>query len=430
VGECDDRIVAIGGLRVLHSGVGELKRMRIHPEYFGRSYDQMLLDTLTDRALALGASRLLLDIDERRVPAQELYVRNGFVRQGTLVVGRTPSVVFEKPLGRPDRQDLDELLSKTLTAANLTGLAVAWRRADEDPVVKIVGNDIYDAPLTTDALYPTASLTKLTVALAILRLADQGTVDLDAPLKHVLPEAAAERATLRSLLCHTAGLPEMPTVTVGTWREIGPSCLTTPPDHEPGTRVLYSNQGYGLLGIALERVTGRPFGKALRSLVIEPLGLDAHVADALPRQPVQGWKFRVLPAGGVFMTIEAALKLVEAFRNPPIGFLSEALVSAATTDQTRGVPGGVSPRMQWTRCPWGLGPEIHDDRYSLWIPRSASALSFGHAGASGCVAWCDPESDVSWAVLTVPPSDRSADIRWHLQGRPNLADIGEAILTQ
>ena len=178
-----------------------------------------------------------------------------------------------------------------------------------------MGNDIHGAPLTTEALYPTASLTKLTVALAILRLADRGTLDLDAHLMRVLPELAAERATLRDLLCHTAGLPEMPTVTAGTWQEIGPSCLTTPPDHEPGTRVLYSNQGYGLLGIALERVTGRPFGEALRSLVIEPLGLDAHVADALPRRPVQGWKFRVLPAGGVFMTIKAALKLVEAFRN-------------------------------------------------------------------------------------------------------------------
>jgi beta-lactamase class C len=177
-------------------------------------------------------------------------------------------------------------------------------------------------------------------------------------------------------------------------------------------------------------MTGTSFGEAMRSLVLEPLNLDAYVADALPRPTVQGWRFRVLPAGGLFMTIIAALGLVEAFRDAFGGFLSSSLLADAVVDQTGGVSGGIGPRLQWTSCAWGLGPEIRGPRYSPWIPRSASGASFGHAGASGCVAWHDPAIDTSWAILTVPPSDRSADVRWHLQRRPNLADIGEAILSE
>jgi hypothetical protein len=129
------------------------------------------------------------------------------------------------------------------------------------------------------------------------------------------------------------------------------------------------------------------------------------------------------------MTIRAALGLIEVFRERSGDFLSAALLEQATSDQTGGVPGELSARLRWTRCPWGLGPEIHGDRYSPWIPRSASQESFGHAGASGCVAWYEPQTDVSWAILTVPAADRSAEIRWHLQSRPNLADIGEALLS-
>jgi beta-lactamase class C len=415
---------------MLASHVGELKRMRIHPEYFGRGYDQSLLAALSERAGQLGARRLVLDVDERRVPAQELYARNGFVAKGTLLVGRTPSVVFEKSLQSDGLADLPGLLHEALNEAGISGIAVASRRRDGTPRITVVGCDIHGAPLNEQSLFPTASLTKLAVAQAVLRLVDAGALELDAPIRQLLPEALPEDGvTVRRLMCHTAGVPEMPLSTAGDWAEIRRSCLETPVQHAPGTRVLYSNQGYGLLGIVLERIAGASFGQALRALVFEPLGLDAHVADALPREPVQGWRFRVLPAGGVFMTVQAALSLVETFRDPPSGYLAPSLLAEAVLDQTGGVPGGIGPRLQWTRCPWGLGPEIRGDRYSPWIPRSAGASSFGHAGASGCVAWCDPEADISWAILTVPPSDRSADVRWHLQRRPNLADIGAALLS-
>jgi CubicO group peptidase (beta-lactamase class C family)/ribosomal protein S18 acetylase RimI-like enzyme len=429
VGECDGRIVAIGGLRMLASHVGELKRMRIHPDYFGRGYDQSLLTELSERARELGARRLVLDIDERRVPAQELYARNGFVAHGTLLVGRTPSIVYEKSLHHNGPGSLSELLNVTLEEAGISGIAVASRHGGEPPRITTVGVDVHGASVNAQSLFPAASLTKLAVALAVLRLVDQHALELDTPIHRLVSGPLLDDGiTVRRLLCHTAGVPEMPLSTGGDWKDIGRSCLETPAQLSPGTRVLYSNLGYGLFGLLLEQMTGTSFGKAMRSLVLEPLDLDAHVADALPRAPVQGWRFRVLPAGGVFMTASAALSLVDAYRHTTSGFLRPSLLAEAVEDQTEGVGGGIGPRLQWTSCPWGLGPEIRGQRYSPWIPRSASAASFGHAGASGCVAWSDPEINTSWAILTVPPSDRSANVRWHLQRRPNLSDIGEAIL--
>lgn len=429
VGECDGQIVAIGGLRVSRPSVGELRRMRIHADHYGRAYDQALLDALTERAAMLGVRYLSLDVDERRVPAQELYQRNGFVPRGTLLVSGTPSIVFEKRLGTKPGGGLPALLEETIAQAEIAGIAVAWNRRGSAPAPAVVGHDAQGRPLSEDSLYPTASLTKLAVALGVLRLVDRGTLDLDAPITRVLPEATnGAGVTLRGLLSHTAGMPELPLVVEGEWADIGGSCLTTPAESAPGARVSYSNLGYGTLGLALERATGQSFGAALRGLVFEPLGLEAYLREELPREPVQGWRFRVLPAGGVFMTVRSALGIVDALHRPPAGFLSRETLEDALRDQTGGVTGGMGPRLQWTSCPWGLGPEIRGNRYSPWIPNGAGARSFGHAGASGCVAWADPDTDTTWAILTVPPTDRATGVRWQLQSRPNLADVGEAVM--
>jgi beta-lactamase class C len=75
----------------------------------------------------------------------------------------------------------------------------------------------------------------------------------------------------------------------------------------------------------------------------------------------------------------------------------------------------------WERCPWGLGPELKGSKLPHWSPASASPASFGHAGASGALAWADPSVDLAWALV----GTRSADSGWLLrQG----AAIGEAML--
>lgn len=428
VGLWEGRLVALGGLRPRRGRVGDISRFGIHPEARGHGFDQVMLDALTQRARELGMGWLVQEVHERRGGLRKLVEANGFTCQGSLLVNGRPCAVYDRALEAP-AADLSGQMAALIAAAELSGIAVASATVGSAPEVTVLGTAVDGTPLDESSLYPTASLTKLAAALGMLRLVHQGTVSLDDTLSRWVPDApiADPRITVRRLLSHTAGLAELPDRVDGDWAQVAQSCLETPLRFTPGERVAYSNTGYGLVGVIMERATGLPFGRAMRDLVLEPFGIEAHAADEAVRTTVQGWRFRVLPAGGMFMTIRGASRLIQVFLDPPADLLPRALMSQAVQDQTGGLSGGVAPRLQWAHCPWGLGPEIHGDRYSPWIASTASASSFGHAGASGCVAWADPELNAAWAILTVPPTDSARGVRWHLQTRPNLADLSETI---
>jgi CubicO group peptidase (beta-lactamase class C family) len=55
--------------------------------------------------------------------------------------------------------------------------------------------------------------------------------------------------------------------------------------------------------------------------------------------------------------------------------------------------------LEWPKCPWGLGVELRGKKTPHWTPVQASPLSFGHVGATGCIAWADPSNGVAWAML-------------------------------
>lgn len=82
VGECDGLVVAMGALKYTSPGRAEIKRMRVHPEYQGRGYGQLMLDELEARARALGYQTLHLDTSILQIPAQRLYEKNGFREAG------------------------------------------------------------------------------------------------------------------------------------------------------------------------------------------------------------------------------------------------------------------------------------------------------------------------------------------------------------
>ena len=145
------------------------------------------------------------------------------------------------------------------------------------------------------ALFPVASVTKLATALAVLRLVAGGQVALDDPLSLHVPEAAAavDGVTLRALLCHTAGLPddvapELAPYAIGlNWERLAQACLATPLVRPPHSHVTYSNVGYGLLALVVERRTGLPFATALATLVLDPLGIEGYLGVEPPRSPVR-----------------------------------------------------------------------------------------------------------------------------------------------
>ncbi|MFF3502124.1 serine hydrolase domain-containing protein [Streptomyces sp. NPDC003247] len=128
--------------------------------------------------------------------------------------------------------------------------------------------------------YRIGSITKTFTAVLVLRLRDEGALDLEDPLEKHLPGTGAGEATIAQLLAHTGGLAAE---TPGPWWERTPGTLRPeladvlvdqPLLHPAGRRFHYSNPGYGLLGALVEQIRTAPWHEVLRREVLEPLGLS------------------------------------------------------------------------------------------------------------------------------------------------------------
>lgn len=324
----------------------------------------------------------------------------------------------------------------TIAAARMPGIVLAVARPGDTIAILAEGVDGRGAALGPESLIPVASITKLATALAIHRLHDRGALTLDDQLGRHLPAAATASATIRQLLCHTGGLPlDLPDSAAPyrpglDWPRLGAACLTVPADRAAGERVQYSNVGYGLLALVVERLTAQRFADALAELVLAPLEITGYLGVEPPRAPsviadVRSeqsgsalepynspfWRSLALPWGGLVTTAEGALRLVLAFAGAPSGFLSQAALAESTRRQTNDLAGGMGGPLLWTPSPWALGPELRGGKTPHWAPASADPASYGHAGASGCVAWYDPAERIAWAIL----GTRTADSGWLLR---------------
>lgn len=253
-------------------------------------------------------------------------------------------------------------------------------------------------PLPGDAQFPLYSITKTYLAIAIQRLAEAGRIGLDDRLATVLPDRApAQPVTLRQLLNHTAGVPDYegtpsysadlrrdPTTPWTTdqflERTLGDGLL-----FDPGSGWRYSNIGYLLLRLVIERVTGSSLRDALHGLVIDPLALRdttviTSLADLQACSP--GFSGQLVDAG--------TLGDVRPGYDP--GWVSHGLVGATASDVARLFDALVSGRIiseasltamsrpvlvptehRWIRKPaYGLGMMIDAD--------SPYGLVVGHAG--------------------------------------------------
>lgn len=331
-----------------------------------------------------------------------------------------------------------------------------------------VGADAQGRALTSASVLPVASITKVATALALLRLIGAGEATLDDPLARHLPaaHAAVEGVTLRRLLSHTAGAPiDIPPAAAPyapglSWASVRQPLLDTPLLVQPGTQVIYSNCGIGLLALVIERICGQHIHAAVRELVIEPLGIEAWLGEEPPRSPspIAGdlgrhagtplepyntpfYRALGFPWGGMICTAEAALRLVRALASHTAstgdahqrakGFLPGWLRDEAVRDQTTGLAGGFTGWMEWSPCPWGLGVEIKGTKRPHFTPRQTSPSAFGHLGWSGAIAWHDPEfasgAGLTWAILGArtwgPWCSRMVDIATALY---DAAPTGEA----
>jgi CubicO group peptidase (beta-lactamase class C family) len=147
-----------------------------------------------------------------------------------------------------------------------------------------LANVTHDVPARPQTVYLLASITKSFTAAATMKLVEDRKLALADPLAKHLPDApeAWKGITLRHLLTHTAGLRD---------RFEGPSAeewllsystermyraaRETPTDFPPGTRWQYSDQGYFLLGMIIEKVTGKSYRQFLTERLFRPLGMTA-----------------------------------------------------------------------------------------------------------------------------------------------------------
>jgi CubicO group peptidase (beta-lactamase class C family) len=170
-------------------------------------------------------------------------------------------------------------------------------------------------PITEDTVFRVASITKTFTAVAVMQLWEQGIVDLDAPADQYLrayrlipARPGFRQATVRDLLTHTAGVPEIvrPLDALRPdWGESVAEGQRVPPlaefyrgglrlAAEPGTMFRYGNHGFATLGQLVEDVSGEPLDRYFRERIFEPLGMaasDLRRSESVKAQLATGYEF-------------------------------------------------------------------------------------------------------------------------------------------
>ena len=191
------------------------------------------------------------------------------------------------------------------------------------------------APTRPDSVFHLGSITKVYVTTAVMRLVQDGGLDLDKPVSAVVPEldlgdpAVTDRVSLRHLLTHTSGIDG--DVIVDTGR--GDDCLAryvaqladVAQNSPLGATWSYCNSGFSLAGRVIEQVTGQVWDAAMRELVFEPLGLAdtltlpeeallrsaavGHMVEDGRTIPVRQWQLprAIGPAGTIASTVSDVL---------------------------------------------------------------------------------------------------------------------------
>ncbi|WP_031072795.1 serine hydrolase domain-containing protein [Streptomyces sp. NRRL WC-3742] len=240
---------------------------------------------------------------------------------------------------------------------------------------------------TPDVQYRIGSITKTFVAVLVLRLRDEGLLDLADPLGRHLPGTPADGVTVAQLLSHSSGLAAE---TPGPWWERTEGSLRPglgdllederPLKHPAGRLHHYSNPGFALLGALVEQLRGEPWGEVLRREVLEQLGMDR--TSLLPEAPHAGG-FAVHPWADVMLPEP----LTDTGRMAPAGQLwstgadlarwaafltagDEKVLSSATLAEMR--RRGVAPGDEEWASAYGLG---------LALIRHQGRTLYGHSGS-------------------------------------------------
>lgn len=299
-------------------------------------------------------------------------------------------------------------------------------------------------PILQDSIFLVASITKPVIATAILMLVERGLIVLGDRVEEYVPEFRGKKKrgiTVRHLLTHTSGLPDMlpnnrelREVQSPFSKFISEICDVTP-DFPPGRGLQYQSMGIAMLGEIIKRVTGKSHTHFVRDEILQPLGMNNSELGApdywydapekIIRRVVESkvpedqkaatdwnWNSRYwlqfgAPWGGLLTTPGDLSKFSRMMLGNGefngVRILSPATVAEATRSQTNGFP-DLSETDR--RCkPWGYGWKM------IWPGRSEnfgdllSPDTYGHWGSTGSLLWIDPRSRTFLIILTTLPQD-------------------------
>ncbi|KUJ67973.1 serine hydrolase [Streptomyces albus subsp. albus] len=320
-----------------------------------------------------------------------------------------------------------------------------------------------------DTQFRIGSLTKLFVAVLVMRLRDEGLLDLADPLGRHLPEPAeARELTLAQLLTHTSGLAAEPR---GPWWERTPGGLRPEPAdllaadrplrHPAGRRFHYSNTGFALLGEMVARLRGAPWDEVLRHEVLEPLGMTRTTlepqaphaggwavhpwADAMLPEPTEDTG-RMAPAGQLWSTTDDLGRWAAFLLDGDDRVLSAATLAEMRTptaapqpeDRNRGWGLGIQLQQDGDRALFGHGGSMPGFLANLWISAEdrlaaivlSNATSGPATGATAAdlvriVAEREPRIPEPWRPLPdVPPELLALTGPWYWGSAPFLLRLG------
>ena len=305
--------------------------------------------------------------------------------------------------------------SLTVVRHNTTVVSRGFGRMSPDP----------ESPeVNADSIFLLASISKPVTACAMMILVQQGLISLDDPAAMYLPELKGHERTkirLRDLLSHTSGLPDMLPQNRELRQANAPlsefvqGAMNTPLLYTPGTDFRYQSKGILLAAEIVERVSGKRLRDFEKEEMFDPLGMknsalgmgefgiqDTVWCGTSVEEPEQDksfgpnspyWRDMGHPWGGMHSTGPDLAILLQAILNrgeyDGQRIFSQATVDAMTADQNLHL-----------HKPWGLGWALARSRVWNYFGELVSPATFGHTGATGTVAWADPERDLFCILLT------------------------------
>jgi CubicO group peptidase (beta-lactamase class C family) len=235
-----------------------------------------------------------------------------FIISGTIACGNSAS----KP--KSTKQKIDELVSKYHEIGQFNGCLLVVKDG------KVIYNKAFGVanfetgePLTIDHRFRLASVTKQFTGMAIMILKEQGKLDFDDDIQKYLPDLPYENISIRNLLTHTSGLPDYLSLMDRYWDtvhvDITKKRVATntdaleflikyhpPIEFEPGEKYAYSNTGYNMLALIVEKASGMTYHDFMKTHIFGPLGMDnsfVNSPDGINPVENRALGFRLKPDG-------------------------------------------------------------------------------------------------------------------------------------